>query len=62
MPFKGKNTQDTMLNAQKGVLNFRRRNFNMISASAKQFILSLIQKDPKKRMTAAEALENPWIK
>ena len=35
MPFKGKNTQQTMLNAQKGVVNFKRRNFNLISASAK---------------------------
>lgn len=56
MPFKGKNTQDTMLNAQRGVLNYRRRNFISVSASAKQFILALLQKDPKKRLTAAQAL------
>lgn len=41
-----------MLNAQKGVVNFKRRNFNLVSASAKQFILCLLQKDPKKRITA----------
>ena len=52
MPFKGKNTQDTMAIAQKGILNFRRRNFSNLSASSKQFILSLIQKDASKRLTA----------
>ena len=62
MPFKGKNTQDTMLLAQKGVLNFRRKNFSILSPLSKEFILSLIQKDAKKRFTAEEALNHPWIK
>lgn len=45
MPFKGKNTQDTMLQAQKGVLNFRRKRFSSLPKSSKEFIMSLIQKD-----------------
>lgn len=52
MPFKGKNTQETMLQAQKGVLNFRRKNFSSLPTSSKEFIMSLIQKDSKKRLTA----------
>lgn len=33
-----------------------------ISSSAKDLIKKMLTKDPKKRITAAEALEHPWLK
>lgn len=62
MPFRGKNTQDTMCIAQKGIINFKRRDLAPLSTNAKAFVLSLIQKDPSKRSSAMEALDHPWIK
>lgn len=35
--------------------------WNDISKEAKDFILSMLQKDPKKRKTAQELLKDPWL-
>lgn len=35
--------------------------FDVISSSAKEFISSLLQKSPAKRLTASECLSHPWL-
>lgn len=34
----------------------------VVSELAKDLVGRLLEKDPKKRMTAAECLDHPWIK
>ncbi|KAK5449518.1 Calmodulin-dependent protein kinase cmk2 [Exophiala xenobiotica] len=41
---------------------FHERYWNDISESSKDFIMTLLQPDPKRRASAQEALEHPWIK
>jgi len=36
-------------------------NFPKVSESAKDLIVKLLQRDPVRRLTAAEALEHPWL-
>merc|ERR1712032_881459 len=36
--------------------------WNHITPAAKKFVTQLLQTDPKKRLTATQVLEHPWIK
>merc|ERR1712232_222209 len=36
--------------------------WEFVSDAAKDFVKALLVKDPKKRLTAAQAMEHPWIK
>ncbi|KAK6924487.1 EF-hand domain [Dillenia turbinata] len=42
--------------------DFRRKPWPTISASAKDFVKKLLVKDPRARLTAAQALSHPWVK
>ncbi|KAF5739323.1 hypothetical protein HS088_TW12G00528 [Tripterygium wilfordii] len=46
----------------KGNLDLSRSPWPSISSLAKDLIKKMLTKDPKKRITAAEALEHPWLK
>ncbi|CAM8979311.1 unnamed protein product [Rhodiola kirilowii] len=46
----------------KGKLSFEEAPWPTISDSAKDLIKKMLTMDPKKRITAAEALEHPWLK
>eukprot|EP00249_Psilotum_nudum_P022485 c28533_g1_i4 orf=1359-2336(+) len=50
----------------KEVLNkrpdFREKLWSSISASAKDFVMKLLVKDPHARLTAAQALSHPWVR
>jgi serine/threonine protein kinase len=48
--------------ALRAEYSFPSEHFQHVSRSAKQFICSLIITDPSVRMTAAEALEHPWLR
>lgn len=61
MPFTGKDTEDTIQVVKKGVLNTKTESFKALSLEAQKFIVSLMTKNENKRMTAAQALEHPWI-
>ena len=47
---------------KKSIINYKKTGFIDLSSEAKNFITSLIQKDQEKRLSAAEALDHPWIK
>ncbi|XP_058187519.1 calcium-dependent protein kinase 28-like [Rhododendron vialii] len=42
--------------------DFRRKPWPTISNSAKEFIKKLLVKDPRARLTAAQALSHPWVR
>ncbi|KAK6922602.1 EF-hand domain [Dillenia turbinata] len=42
--------------------DFRRKPWPTISPSAKDFVNKLLVKDPRARLTAAQALSHPWVK
>ncbi|GLI63029.1 hypothetical protein VaNZ11_005889, partial [Volvox africanus] len=44
-----------------GDLDFSRSPWDVISPAAKEFVSSLLQRDPSIRPTAAEALNHPWL-
>ncbi|KAJ4912856.1 Calcium-dependent protein kinase 15 [Raphanus sativus] len=46
----------------KGVIDFESQPWPSISESAKDLVRKLLTKDPKKRISAAQALEHPWIR
>ena len=58
-PFGGKNQKDIFSNIcdKKKKLRFPKK----VTASFKSFIRSLLSRDIKQRMTAAQALDHPWI-
>ncbi|CAA7399639.1 unnamed protein product [Spirodela intermedia] len=42
--------------------DFRRKPWPNISSSAKDFVTKLLVKDPRARLTAAQALSHPWVR
>ncbi|CAH8275791.1 unnamed protein product [Arabidopsis lyrata] len=46
----------------KGEIDFESQPWPSISESAKDLVRKLLTKDPKQRISAAQALEHPWIK
>lgn len=51
-----------MEKVKKGMFDVKDRKFKKLSTHAQNFIVSLIVKDPKRRLTAEEALKHQWIK
>lgn len=60
-PFLGPTDRDTLLNVQRCEWDFNHPIFQHISPEGKDFIQSLLKKDPARRLTAAEALKHPWF-
>ena len=61
-PFNGETDQDIFESIRRGKMNFpTHRGWSTKSSAAKDFIKSLLCIDPKKRSTAQEALDHPWI-
>ncbi|XP_011003085.1 PREDICTED: calcium-dependent protein kinase 29-like isoform X2 [Populus euphratica] len=54
-----KDINEAILN---GNLDFQRKPWPQISPSAKDLIEKMLTRDPKSRITAAQALEHPWMK
>lgn len=61
MPFTAKNTHETIEVVKKGILKTNTDAFKSLSADAQKFIVSLMNKNETKRMTAQQALEHPWL-
>ena len=61
-PFGGKNEKDIMNTVKSGKYNFNNPAWKNVSDLAKQFIERLLEMDPSKRMSAAEALHHDWMK
>ena len=59
-PFYGTTIKETFYNIANNLWRFTDEFVN-ISHEAKDFITKLLQKDPKERMTAQQALNHPWM-
>ena len=60
-PFYGDNDRDIFKRIQAGSFSFPHPEWTNVSEEAKAFITSLLQQDPEKRPTAADALHHAWI-
>ncbi|XP_074607572.1 uncharacterized protein LOC141860382 isoform X3 [Acropora palmata] len=60
-PFLGENEADTVRRITEGRWEFCDV-FDYVSKAAKDFIMRLLMKEPRKRMAAEESLKHDWIK
>jgi serine/threonine protein kinase len=60
-PFMEDKQQDLFRKIRSGEYEFFEEDWMEISDEAKSLIKSLLVTDPAQRLTAAEALENPWF-
>lgn len=60
-PFLGESDAETYSNVTHAQIDFDCEEFDHISDNAKSFILQTVVKDQKKRMTATECLNHPWL-
>ncbi|XP_034196096.1 death-associated protein kinase 1 isoform X3 [Osmia lignaria lignaria] len=60
-PFLGEDKQETYANVAACQYQFDNEYFSTVSEIAKDFIRSLLIKDPKERGTAESCLKHPWI-
>ncbi|XP_010439398.1 PREDICTED: calcium-dependent protein kinase 15-like [Camelina sativa] len=61
-PFWAENEKGIFDEVLKGEIDFKSQPWPSISESAKDLVRKLLTKDPKKRISAAQALEHPWIR
>lgn len=61
-PFNGDTDSDIFENIKRGHFDFPVQQWSDKSDEAKDFIKCLLRRDPRKRYTAALALDHPWIK
>ncbi|KAJ8313907.1 LOW QUALITY PROTEIN: hypothetical protein KUTeg_008468 [Tegillarca granosa] len=60
-PFAGNTQQETFLNISQVNLDFPESLFSSISSTAQDFIVQLLQKEPRDRLTAKQCFDHPWI-
>ncbi|KAA8585342.1 serine/threonine kinase 17a like [Etheostoma spectabile] len=60
-PFLGDEKQQTFLNISQVNVDYSQDTFEGISSLAVDFIKSLLVKNPRKRATAEECLNHPWL-
>ncbi|XP_057516661.1 calcium-dependent protein kinase 10-like [Amaranthus tricolor] len=60
-PFWAETEQGVALAILRGVLDFKREPWPQISETAKSLVKQMLDPDPKKRLTAQQVLEHPWI-
>lgn len=60
-PFYGDTDNQIFDQVRTGRFDFPSPDWDPISDSAKNFIVSLLKRDPSKRLSAAEALQHKWI-
>lgn len=60
-PFYGNNELETLSMVRKGTYSLKGSTWAYVSEPAKDLIGKLMEKNPKKRLSAAEALEHEWI-
>jgi calcium-dependent protein kinase len=61
-PFDGNDDDEILENVKKGVYDTYSYPYPLLSSHSKDLINKLLQYDPKKRISADQALEHPWFK
>lgn len=61
-PFRSENLPDLIEECRGGRIVFHERYWKDVSKDAKEFILTMLNPDPQKRVTSQEALKHPWLK
>uniref|UniRef100_A0A5B6ZR43 non-specific serine/threonine protein kinase n=1 Tax=Davidia involucrata TaxID=16924 RepID=A0A5B6ZR43_DAVIN len=61
-PFWDKTEDGIFKEVLRNKPDFRRKPWPSISGSAKDFVKKLLVKDPRARLTAAQALSHPWVR
>jgi len=60
-PFYGDSDSQIFDSVRSGKFDFPSPEWDSISKAAKDFVCCLLKKDPKKRLTATEAMQHKWI-
>ncbi|KAK1373320.1 Calcium-dependent protein kinase [Heracleum sosnowskyi] len=60
-PFWAESEQGVALAILRGALDFKREPWPQISENAKSLVRKMLEPDPKKRLTAKEVLDHPWL-
>ncbi|CAD8123033.1 unnamed protein product [Paramecium sonneborni] len=60
-PFPGRNPQETIKNIQKGIFTFSKAGFKGATEEVRDLIQKLLVMEPKKRFTAKQAYNHPWV-
>lgn len=60
-PFRSENIADLVEECRSGRIIFHERYWKDVSKDAKEFILTLLQPDPKKRASSGQALKHRWL-
>jgi len=60
-PFDGKNNADIAKNVVRAVVTFKGREWSNVPSSAKDMINQMLVRDPRKRITAEQALSHPFL-
>lgn len=60
-PFRSETLAELVEECRSGRIIFHERYWKDVSKDAKEFIMTLLQPDPKKRATSAEALKHRWL-
>ena len=61
-PFDGNDDEEILDNVKKGVFDKHSYPYPLLSSQSKDLINKLLQYDPKKRISADQAIEHPWFK
>lgn len=60
-PFRSENLADLVDECKSGRIIFHERYWKDVSKDAKEFIMTLLQPDPKKRSSSKQALQHIWL-
>lgn len=60
-PFRSENLADLVDECKSGRIVFHERYWKDVSKDAKDFILTLLQPDPKRRATSEQAMRHVWL-
>lgn len=60
-PFWAESEQGVAQAILRGIIDFKRDPWPNVSESAKSLVRQMLEPDPKKRLTAKQVLEHPWL-